>query len=121
MPTFKWRVPMLSAVQFDGKNTAEIKEFVGDESDDKDKIMVSADPPEYEEKKIEDAEPVEVPIEPPPKDPHAPKTKKVQPTEQVEKKTELKVKKGDWVTNDVATNKIEVNPEGFPDEFEQIS
>lgn len=117
---YRWKIPTLAAEQFDGKNYATIKALVGDTSDDKEKIHVSHFPPKYEEKEIEDAEPIEVPVEPAPKDPHAPKTKKVQPKEQVEKKEELKVKKGDWVTKNVANGKVEVNPEGFPDSYEQL-
>lgn len=120
MPTYRWKIPMLSAVQFDEKNYKEVKALVGDESDDAKKILVSADPPQFEEKEVEDAEPIEVPVEPEPKDPNAPKTKKVKPKEQVEKKHELKVKRGDWVTKNVANGHIEINPEGFPEEYEQL-
>jgi hypothetical protein len=116
---FKLRLPILQAVQYDGKNEKEVKALVGDDSEGKE-VLVSADPPKYEEKVIEGAEPVEVPIEPPPKDPHAPKTKKELPKEQVEKKVELKLKKGDWVTKDTANGKIEVDPEGFPNDYEQL-
>jgi hypothetical protein len=118
--TFKLRIPILSAVQYDGKNEDEVKELVGDTSEGEE-ILVSADPPQWEEKPVKDAEPVEVPIEPPPKDPHAPKTKKEIPKEQVEKKVPLKVKKDDWVTKDTANGKVEVNPPEFPEKYEQLS
>jgi hypothetical protein len=118
--TFKLRIPILSAVQYDGKNEDEVKELVGDTSEG-DEILVSHEPPQWEEKPIKGAEPVEVVIDPPPRDPHAPKTKKEIPKEQVEKKTPLKVKKDDWVTKDTANGKIEVNPDGFPEKYEQLS
>jgi hypothetical protein len=116
---YKMKLPMLQAVQFDGKNSKEVKELVGDTSEGEE-ILVSHDPPQWEEKEIKGAEPVEVPIEPPPKDPNAAKTKKVAPKEQVEKKVPLKVKEGDWVTKDVPTLKVEVNPKGFPEDYEQL-
>jgi hypothetical protein len=116
---YKMKLPTLQAVQYDGKNSKEVKELVGDTSEGKE-ILVSADPVQWEEKEVEGAEPVEVPIEPPPKDPNAPKTKKVVPKEQVEKKVPLKVKEGDWVTKDVSNQKVEVNPEGFPEDYEQM-
>jgi hypothetical protein len=118
--TFKLRIPILSAVQYDGSNDKEVKELVGDTSEGEE-ILVSHEPPQWEEKPIKGAEPVEVVIDPPPRDPHAPKTKKEVPKEQVEKKTPLKVKKDDWVTKDTANGKIEVNPDGFPEEYEQLS
>jgi hypothetical protein len=117
---FRLRLPLYEAVQYNEKNEEEVKKLVGDDSEGRE-ILVSADPVEYEEKEIEPAEPVEVPIEPPPTDPEAPKTEWKVPTEQVEKKVPLVVAKDDWVTKDAANGKIEVNPEGFPDDFEQLS
>jgi hypothetical protein len=116
---YKMKLPTLQAVQFDGKNGKEVKKMVGDDSQGEE-ILVSHVPPQWEEKEIKGAEPVEVPVEPPPKDPNAPKTKKVVPKEQVEKKVPLKVKEGDWVTRDVSNQKVEVNPEGFPEKYEQL-
>jgi hypothetical protein len=118
--TYKLRLPLLEAVQYNEKNDAEVKKLVGDESEGKE-ILVSAEPQQWEEKPIEGAEPVEVTIEPPPRDPNAPKTKKEVPKQQVEKKVPLKVKKDDWVTKDTANGKVEVNPEGFPDKYEQLA
>ena len=118
--TYKLRLPLLEAVQYNEKNEEEVKKLVGDTSEGKE-VLVSADPPQWEEKPVKGAEPVEVTIDPPPKDPHAPKTKKEIPKEQVEKKVPLKVKKDDWVTKDTANGKVEVNPEGFPDKYEQLS
>jgi hypothetical protein len=63
---YKMKLPTLQAVQFDGKNSKEVKELVGDTSEGKE-ILVSADPVQWEEKEVEGAEPVEVPIEPPPR------------------------------------------------------
>ena len=111
MAVYKWRIPMLAAVQFNGKNQKEVKELIGDDSEEKEKFMLHTG--EYEEPEAP-AEPEQLPEgeaqpEPPPT------------AEPVEKLEELSVAEGDWVTKDVANGKIEVNPEGFPEKFEFIA
>jgi hypothetical protein len=119
MAVYKWRVPMLQAVQFNGKNYDEVKKLIGDDSGEKEKFMLHTGeyeeveaPPEPEQQPVE-GEGGEAPAEPtePAEPPEPPK----------EKLEELTVAEGDWVTKDVANAKIEVNPEGFPEEFEFIS
>src|SRR4029077_20001348 len=128
MAVYKWRIPMLAAVQFNGKNHREVKELIGDDSEEKEKFMLHTG--EFEEVEPAPAEPqagegeqqpaqgegeaspgttgdAELPAEPP----EPPK----------EKLEELSVAEGDWVTKDVSNGKIEVNPEGFPEKFECIS
>jgi len=115
MAVYKWRVPMLSAVQYDGKNDEEIKTLIGDDSGEDGFHVWNG---EYEA------------VEPPP-EPEPPVEGEEQPEQPVaaeataeapEKKYEdLAVAEGDWVTKDVANGKVEVNPEGFPEKYEFIS
>ena len=115
MAVYKWRIPMLQAVQFNGKNYDEVKELIGDDSGEKEKFMLHTG--EYEEPEAP-TEPEQLPEgeaqpEPPPTG--------EAPAEPVEKLEELSVAEGDWVTRDVSNGKVEVNPEGFPEKFEFIA
>jgi hypothetical protein len=112
MAVYKWRIPMLQAVQFNGKNYDEVKELIGDDSGEKEKFMLHTG--EYEEPEAP-AESEQQPVEG--EGGEAP----AEPTEPVEKLEELTVAEGDWVTKDAANGKIEVNPEGFPEKFEFIA
>ena len=130
MAVYKWRIPMLAAVQFDGKNYDEVKELIGDDSGEKEKFMVHTG-------KFEETEAAPEP-EPQPEGEEAPeqgagpesagttgdaelKAAEAPPEPPKEILEELTVAEGDWVTKDVANGKIEVNPEGFPQEYEFIS
>ena len=145
MAVYRWRIPLLAAVQFNGKNYDEVKELIGDDSGEKEKFMLHTG-------KFEEPEPApQTQAEGEP----APEGGEVQPsgeiqgdqpqvpggvtgdTESSRGKTgdataepaeppkeilePLSVSEGDWVTKDVASGKIEVNPEGFPDKYEFLS
>jgi hypothetical protein len=129
MAVYKWRIPMLAAVQFNGKNYDEVKELIGDDSGEKEKFMLHTG--EYEEvEPAAPAEPVAGEGEQQPEqgggeaspgttgDAQLPAEPPEPPKEKLE---ELSVAEGDWVTKDVSNGKIEVNPEGFPEKFEFIS
>ena len=120
MAVYKWRIPMLAAVQFNGKNYDEVKELIGDDSGEKEKFMLHTG--EFEEVEPAPAEPEQQPVEgeeqPSGEAPAEPAEPPEPPKEKLE---ELTVAEGDWVTKDVANGKIEVNPEGFPEKFEFIS
>jgi hypothetical protein len=138
MAVYKWRIPMLSAVQFNGKNYDEVKELIGDDSGEKEKFMLHTG--EYEEEpavsgrkkhhhKKAAAEPQAGEGEEQPQQGEGPDSRGVSgdaeleppPEPPKEKLEELSVSEGDWVTKDVANGKVEVNPEGFPDKYEFIS
>jgi hypothetical protein len=89
MASYKWKIPHLKAVQFDGKNHAEVKKFLGDDSVGEEFMIGTG--------KFDDSVP--------------PK----------EIKEELVLSEGDWVTIDPSNNKLEVNPEDFPEKFEYVS
>jgi hypothetical protein len=117
MAVYKWRVPMLSAVQYDGKNDEEIKTLIGDDSGEEGFHVWNG---EYEEPEAPPTEP-EPPVEGE-EQPEPVVAEAVEPAEPPEKKYEdLAVAEGDWVTKDVANGKVEVNPEGFPEKYEFIS
>lgn len=125
----------MQAVQFDGKNTAEVKALVGDTSEGEE-IRVGTG--EYEEPKVE-AEPqitegenvgeggeeskpaasAEVNPDGVGAVPYDPKRKPA--AGPVEKTEVLKVNEGDWVVKDAASGEVEVNPEDFPDKYEFVS
>ena len=154
MAVYRWRIPMLAAVQFNGKNYDEVKELIGDDSGEKEKFMLHTG--KYEEPAPAPAPESKVPEpeagaegQPPPAgaeggseeiqgdqpkvpggvtgDPESSRGKtgdaeKVEPAEPPKEiLEELTVAEGDWVTKDVASGKIEVNPEGFPDKYEFLS
>jgi hypothetical protein len=124
MAVYKWRIPMLAAVQFNGKNYDEVKELIGDDSGEKEKFMLHTG--EYEEPEAPaEPTPVEGEGEQPsgeaPAEPAEPPLTGEAPAEPVEKLEELSVAEGDWVTKDVANGKIELNPEGFPEKYDFIS
>jgi hypothetical protein len=124
MAVYRWRIPMLAAVQFDGKNHKVVKELIGDDSEEKEKFMLKTG-------KFEEAEPAETKAEAQPEGEEVPEGEPQPepsgegaeapaeaPKEILE---ELTVAEGDWVTKDVASGKVEVNPEGFPEKYEFIS
>ncbi len=119
MAVYKWRIPMLAAVQFNGKNYDEVKELIGDDSGEKEKFMLHTGEFEEPEAPPAPAEGEEQPAEGQAPAEAAPTGEA--PAEPVEKLEELSVSEGDWVTKDVSNGKIEVNPEGFPEKYEFIS
>jgi hypothetical protein len=50
MATYKWRIPVVQAVQFNGENHDEVKELIGDESEGEEFLVGTG---EYEEPKEE--------------------------------------------------------------------
>lgn len=126
-------MPLVQAVQFDGKNAAEVKTLIGDTSEGEEFLVGTG---EYEEEPEAEPAPEEGEEGPqPPKDeqpaegevnpdgigavPYDPKRK---PAAGPKEKTEtLTVSEGDWVVKDAATGEVEVNPEGFPDKYEFVS
>lgn len=115
MGVYVWRVPRLKAVQFDGKNNAEIKALLGDESPGEEPSVGTGkfeEPPKQEKKpethghekdKAPAPEPPPVPAEPP-----------------KEIREKLKLKEGDWVTVDLGNGKVEVNPKDFPEKYDYV-
>jgi hypothetical protein len=140
MATYRWRIPMVQAVQFDGKNHDEVKELIGDESEGEEFLIGTG---EFEEPEVAVPPPTGEGEQPPAEGEAAPQPPeggeeavpvnpdgvgaipydpKAKPKEGPVEKTEpLTVAEGDWVVKDVPTGKVEVNPEGFPDEYEFVS
>jgi hypothetical protein len=136
MAVYRWRIPLLAAVQFNGKNYDEVKELIGDDSGEKEKFMLHTG--KFEEPAPAPEAPTEGEAQPSGEiqgdQPEVPggvtgdtessrgKTgdaEKVEPPKEILE--ELTVAEGDWVTKDTASGKIEVNPEGFPDKYEFLS
>ena len=108
MALYRWRIPILKALQYDGKNKKEVKALIGDTSESEDPTIATGkyeEPPQEAKhlKKGEEPEPAPAPAGPP-----------------KEIREKLKVKEGDWVTVDTMNAKIEVNPEGFPEKYEYV-
>jgi hypothetical protein len=127
MATYRWRIPLVQAVQFSGKNRDEVKELIGDKSENEEFLLGTGEYEEPKPPKVEGEQPegeakpeAEAPVEVNPDGvPYDSKAKpKLGP---VEKTEPLKVAEGDWVVKDVASGKVEVNPEGFPEKYEFIS
>jgi hypothetical protein len=142
MAVYKWRIPMLAAVQFDGKNHKAVKELIGDDSEEKEKFMLHTgkfEEPEAQPQPEAEGQPEgtegtqsgevqgdqqQVPGGATGDDSSRGTTgdaEKEAPEPPKEILEELTVSEGDWVTKDVANGKVEVNPEGFPEKYEFIS